>query len=239
MELTKKQWVSISTMDTEGNLSVLGTFELIQDAVTELMGLNKIDGRTARDVYNAIWVYVRTRVKFFKKIAWKEDYTVNAFFSCISVAKINIDVEVKNAAGEMAVYSRTELCALDISTQRIRRTFTVGVNNELLTAREIPAMEFTKFDDAELHTIDTVKVRSTNIDFAHHTNNTEYVRFIMNTYPVDAIEKMSVKEMELVYSGQSFENDVLNVKKSERQGKHLVTLEKDGAPVIKCEISLR
>lgn len=238
MELSKKQWVSISTMDTEGNLSVLGTYELIQDAITELMGLNKADGRIARDVYNALWVYVKTRVKFYKKIAWKEDYTVNAFFSCITPAKIAIDVEVKNTADEVAVYSRTELCALDITTQRIRRMFTVGINADLLTKRQVPEIEFSKFDTVDLPVVDTVKVKSTNIDYSHHTNNTEYVRFIMNTYSVAEIEKMQIKEIELVYAGQSFENDILTLKKLEQQNKHLAVLEKDGSPVIKCEITL-
>lgn len=236
MDLIKHKTVSISTMDTEGNLSVVGVFQEIQDAVTELMGMHKIDGNTARIKYDALWVFVKTRVEFFGKMFWNTPFTVTALFSYISPAKINIDVAFSDGNGENVIYSRTELCALDIPTQRIRRTFTVGVDKAMLSDRPAPEMEFAKFEDTDLPTVATVKIKSTNIDYSHHTNNSEYVRLIMDTYSVAETEKMNIREMELLYANQSFEGDVLEIKKAASDGKHLVTVEKDGAAVVKCEI---
>lgn len=236
MDLIKNQTVSASLLGSDCKLTIVGVFQLIQDAITELMGLHKIDGITLKREYNAFWVFIKTRVKFGAKVGWCEALTVNAFFSHISAAKIAVDVEIKMSNGELAAFSRTEICALDISTQRIRRLSSVGVRTDMLVARDFATVEFTEFEDINLPIIDVVTVKSTNIDFSHHTNNEEYVRLIMNTYAVAQLEAMNVGEMEMIYAGQSHENDVLEIRKAAFENKHLVVIEKSGAPVVKCEI---
>lgn len=58
----------------------------------------------------------------------------------------------------------------------------------------------------------------------------------MNTYSVEEMENKVVKEMEVVYASQSYENDILDVKKAACGARDLIVLEKDGKAVIKCEI---
>ena len=236
MGLIKNQSVNASITGADGNLSVTGTFQVIQDAITELMGLHKIDNISVKREYNAFWVFVKTRVKFLKSLEWNEKYTVHAFISFLSVVKMNIDVEMKNERGEAVFYSRTELCALDIATQRIRKLSMVGVDGSILAEGEAIDMQFTKFDETELPLVGTVRIQSTNIDFSHHTNNSEYVRLIMNTYSVSETEAMKIKEMEVIFAGQSYEGDVLDIKKAMLSDKHLIVLEKNEIPVVKCEI---
>ena len=238
MELHKNQSVSASMMDTEGYLSAVGVFQVIQDAVTELMGMHGVDGATSKRLYNAFWVYVRSRVKILKRLWWNDKYTVTAFFSRISAASIAIDVILSGEAGETDYYARTELCPLDISSGKIRRVTTVGVDKDMISDRVAQEVEFCAFDGGELQLIESVKVRSTNIDFSHHTNNVEYVRMIMDTYSVGEIESLDIKEMEVIYAGQSYEGDTLDIRRVVRENKHLAVIEKDGAPVIKCEILL-
>lgn len=236
MDLIKHETVSASMMDTQGCLSVYGTFLRIQDAVTELMGTYGIDGFSAKVKYDALWVYVKTHVKFFKKLFWRDAFTVTAFLTHISTAKIAVDVSVTDDGGENVAYSRTELCALDIPTQRIRRTFTVGVDKAMLSSRPAQEVVFSKFGDADLSTVATVQAKATNIDFSHHVNNTEYVRMILDAYSVAELESMDIREMEVLYANQSFEGNTLRIKRAAADGRHLVAIEKDGATVVKCEI---
>ena len=68
MILNKKQTISAFMTDTNSNLSIVGSFQIIQDAITELTGLLKIDGITAKEQYNSMWVFTKTVVKFYKNI---------------------------------------------------------------------------------------------------------------------------------------------------------------------------
>lgn len=45
---------------------------------------------------------------------------------------------------------------------------------------------------------------SGNIDYVHHTNNIEYIIFLMNTFTVEELEKKPIKEMEINYASQSY-----------------------------------
>lgn len=237
MELEKNLSVSLSLIGSDGYLSVVGAAQLVQDAITELLWLHKLDAMTVKHKYNAIWLFVKTRIKFAKRIECMERFTVTAFASYVSLAKVHVDVRIKNSDGDDVICARTELCALDIEKQTIRRLPTIGVDDTLLSNRPaVSGLEFTKSIDVELQPAGSVNVMSTNIDVSHHTNNVEYVRLIMNTFSVDELENLNAKEMTLIYSGQSFENDVLTVKKSALDNVRIVSLEKEGRTVIKCEI---
>ena len=236
MIYSSNQSVRASMADTKANLSVLGTFQIIQDAITELTGQYDVDNVSLKKNYNAFWVFTKTKIKFFKKIQWSERITVNSFISFISTVKINIDVEIINKDNEIAAYSKTELCALDKATQKIRKLSTVGIEDTMLEDKQSVEIEFSKFIEKDLPVVDRVKIKYTNIDFSHHTNNLEYVRVIMNTYSVEQIENKDIKEIEIIYLNQSFENDVLDVKKANFDYKDLIVLEKESRPVVKCEI---
>ena len=235
MKFTSKRKLAASMVGSDEYLSMIGAFQIVQDAITEFMGELKIDGVTVKRKYNAFWVFVKTRAKFFKQLAWGAEYTVTAFISSMSLAKLQVDVKVTDSAGETIFYARTEMCVLDIATQRIKKIASVGVEEGMLANEPTVDIVFGKFDVSE-QLVEQVKIRSTNVDHSHHTNNLEYIRFIMNTYSVAALETKTVQEMEVIYASQSYENDVLDVLKAEHTNRDLIALQKDGKPVIKCEI---
>ena len=236
MTFTKTQKIGASMVGSGAKLSAIGTFQIVQDAVTDFMGELKIDGITVKRKFNAFWVFVKTRVKFFKTLAWSEECTVTAFISSMSLAKMCVDVKVSGSDKSTAFYARVELCVLDISTQRIIKLSAVGVEKSMLSDETALDIIYGKFDEIDVPLFEKVKVRSTNIDHSHHTNNLEYLRFIMNTYSVEEIEKRVMKEMEVVYASQSYENDELDVLKIQKTDRDFIVLQKDNKPVIKCEI---
>lgn len=236
MLYTKNGMVSGSLIDTSTNLSVIGTFQIVEDALTELMGELKIDGITAKKLYNAMWVYTKNRIKFLKPLAWGEGYTVESFVSLISLAKINIDTAIKDNNGEIVAYSKVELCALDLETGRIRKTATVGVDESIVKENSQIQVDFTKFEVLVMPKVESVVVRSTNIDFCHHCNNVEYLRFLLNTYSVAELENNPIKEFEICYANQSFEGDTLDIFKMQNQDKDILIIQKEDKVIIKCEI---
>lgn len=237
MEFTENKRVPVSMVGSDGYLSVIGHFQIVQDAITELFTLHKLDAPTLRHKYNAIWVFVKTKVKLIKRLRGHENFMLTAFFSYVSLAKIHIDVQLKNTDGETAAYARTEICALDIEKHGIRRLPSVGVDTTMATRSEDIEMAFDDFEEADLPLFESgIRVKSTSIDMSYHTNNVEYVRMIMSTYSVAETEAMSIKDMELQFAGQSYENDVLSIRKSVKENDHRVVLEKDGRPIVKCKI---
>ncbi|MBR0212175.1 MAG: hypothetical protein IJQ55_01080, partial [Alphaproteobacteria bacterium] len=135
MKLIKKDKLQYSLCDANADLSILGAFQLVEDANTEMMGMLKLDGETCLREYGGMWVYVRNHIELRRKIHWMDEYTIECYISSIGGVKLTIDTIIKTG-NNIAVVSRTELCALDKETNRIRRANSVGVNENVVA--EIP-----------------------------------------------------------------------------------------------------
>ncbi len=236
MKLIKHQKVIAPLTDFNANLSVLGAIQLVEEAITELMGELKIDGLTIKKEYKAVWVFTKTKIKFLKNISWNDQYTITCFPSKIGNVTIYFDVAIKNATDELCVYSKTELCALDIETGRIRRVSTVGVDNSIETDVSFIDVSFTKIDEVNLPVVEQVKVRLTSIDYVVHTNNKEYARFILNTYSVFEIKERPIREIEILYINQSYEGDILTIRKGCFGNKDVFEIQREDKNIVKCAI---
>ena len=236
MKLIKHDKVRAAMTDPSVNLSVIGFFQISEETVTELMGELKVDGVTAQREYNALWVITKCRLRVFGNIAWNEEYTVTGFISKISRATLNIDVEIRNKSEELRGCLKTEICALDLDTGKIRKTSTVGIDESFTEEAPEVEMAFAKFDTENLSEVDKVQIKYASIDYAGHANNKEYIRFMLDTYSVAELQKRPIKEMEVIYSGQSYENDVLSLCKKSDGERDIIAIQKDGDFIVKSEI---
>ena len=236
MKLIKNDKVRAGMTDPAANLSVIGFFQIAEETVTELMGELKIDGITSKKEYGAVWVITKSKLKIFSNIAWNEPYTVMGFISRITRVSINIDVEIKNESGELCGCLREELCALDLQSGKVRKVSTVGVDDSITAKTPEADMSFSKFDAENLPEAEKVEVKYSSIDYAGHTNNKEYIRFILNTYSVRELEARPVKEMDIIYINQSFENDILTILKNSGEDRDIIAIQKDGEFIVKSEI---
>ena len=232
----KNGFIGAGLIGADTKLSVLGAFRIVEDAVTEMMAALKIDGLTVERQYNAMWVFTKNRIKLIRPLQWGEDYTVESFITAFSLVRLNIETAVKDKSGEIVAYSKTELCALNLGTGRILKTSEVGLNETFVKEPSLMDVVFTNFSGSELPQVESATVRSTNIDFSHHTNNVEYVRLLLNTYSVKEIIDSPIKEIEVCYISQSFENDVLQIYKLTEGNRDILMIGKENKPIVKCEV---
>lgn len=232
MKLKKKDKLGYSFCDITANLSAVGAFQIIEDAITEMMGALKLDGETCLREYDAMWVYVKNRIEIRDILHWIDEYTIESYVSDANGVKLIVDTVIKNK-NKIVVASRAELCALDHSSGRIRRSNTVGIDENFETEQPEIDIEFdnTKFVPNEL--IDTVIVRSSDIDFNHHTNNISYVRYLVDQFNTDSRSKKNIISIEICYKNQTFEGDILKVYRCSNND---FTILCNGNTVVNCSI---
>ena len=236
MIFTKQHIVGSTQVGADAKLSTLGIFGIVESGITEGMAAQHIDGLTIRRLYNAFWVFTKNQVKIFGSANWGDVLTVESFVSTVSAAKLDVDTAIKNANGQLIAYSCCEMCPLDAATGRIVRTSAVVIDERIVIEPAKIKVTFGKLDCDDLPVVEEVKVRSTNIDLCQHTNNVEYLRFIFNTYTVEELTSRPIKEVEINYVNQSYENEVLSVHKKSMEQCDLFAITKCGSTVIKCKI---
>lgn len=231
MKLTKHEKVGSAITDPTGHLSVLGIFQMAEEAATELMGEMRLDSVTTRKAYNAAWIFTKSKMETYRRIPWNEECTVICFISEQTHACVTVDVGIRDKADELCAYARIEMFALDLQSGRLRRLSTVGMADGIETEPPLAELAFTKFSAEDLPEADQVRVKYTNIDLVGHTNNKEYIRWMLNTYSVQELEARPIRTMEVAYTNQAFENDLLTIHKG-RLGDVDILAVKKGDKVI-------
>ena len=248
MKFTLRQVVGAGACDPSGRLSVLGALTLVEDMVTAAMAKMRIDGMTTRREYGALMVFSKNHLRFLQPIYWQDEITVTCFVASQSAVRMQMDVCVKKA-GAIAMYARTEICAVDEQSARIRRLDSVGVGKQVRPVRPLLDLVWTPLD-GEGKLIDTVTVRTGNIDYAGHTNNVEYIRLLLNTFTLDEWRGMAPCDLQVAYLSQSFLGDKLSIYSHDRQidadsgdniqpaatHERLFTVKKDTQDVLRCAI---
>ena len=242
MKNTVRQIIGAGACDPNGCLSILGALTIVEDMVTATLDQMGINGIKMRSAYGALVVFSKNHVQFLQPIKWQDQVTVTCYISSKSLARLNVDVCVKNKAGQIAMYARTEVCAVDIESARIRRLDTVGISEHLKVYAPLHTMEWNTFSGAGT-LVDTVKVRTGNIDYAGHTNNVEYIRLLLNTFTLEEWRGGIVpRELQIVYANQSFLGDSLSIYCENRQSdgatssERVYTIKKDEQDVLRCAL---
>jgi acyl-ACP thioesterase len=239
MKLVKKCAVPASLCDAEVKLSLTGAFTTVEDLVTEMMGKLHIDGVTCMREYGGMWVFVRNRIEMPQQIKWMEEYTAKCAISSFSRVRLYIDTILEKTDGSVALASRLELCAVDLETGKIRKADTVGVGENTPPEGALAEVPYTKEKFVRGEHLDTVRVRSTDIDYASHTNNISYVGFIMDQYSAAHHVEHPVSSIEVQYVNQTHEGDLLELYRCESQTADAYTIEMDGKTVMNCLTAFR
>lgn len=224
--------------DSSAMLSPLAILQLVEDGVTDLMGDLHIDGLTAMREYGAMWVFVKNVIRVYRRPGWRTPFVLRSFISGHSAAKLMIDTEILEGAETLpAVHSRLELCALDLQTGSIRKAATVGVDPGTPCEPALPDLKYSRFPKRDAKLLDTVKVQTTNLDYCSHTNNIEYFRFILNTYPASELASREVEQIEIHYGRQTHEGDILSVTKSQDGATDYFSICTDDGVAVECNIN--
>ena len=235
MIYTKKSYVAGNMCDGKLQMSVIASDELVENAVTELMGDLGIDGIVAKAKYNAMWLISKNNIRFFRRPEWRENFDIRCGISKHTAVKLNIDTLVTSESGEILMTARTELCAIDLENGRIRKAETVGFTADMQQGERLGDLDFSRLPKSG-GPVESVTVRSTSLDYCYHTNNVEYVRFMLNTYPVEHFKTHEPLRLEVHYANQSYEGERLYIEKLTDENGDSFVIRRGGDMIAACRM---
>ena len=234
----KQSYVAGNMCDGKLKMSVIAADELVENAVTELMGDLGIDGIVTKEKYNAMWLIAKNNIRFMRRPDWRGRFDVSCWVSKHTSVKLNIDTLVTSEDGEILLTARTELCALDLETARICKTEAVGFRSDMLHEERLDGLEFSRLPKSG-DPVESVTVRSTSLDYCYHTNNVEYVRFMLNTYPVQHFKTHEPAQVEIHYASQSYEGEQLDIEKLSGENGDDFIIRRNGDTITSCRMKWR
>ncbi|MBR1540233.1 MAG: hypothetical protein IJ629_03565 [Clostridia bacterium] len=219
-----------SEIDSSAHFSLVSCLNYIQNMSTEYFATMKTDNFTLSTQNNAVWVITKTKVKFIKIPVWKDEIKVRIYSVKISAIRYNVEISFENADGEIAVIAKQEYCAMDIQTRKARKISTVSFPNDLECEKEKYPEDYRRLRE-ELTLEEFVysqKIASQDIDFSKHTNNVVYVRYLLNIFSCNFLEKNPIQDFEIHYISESKEGQDLEIYRRNISEKEVEFLVKSG-----------
>ncbi|MBR2967639.1 MAG: hypothetical protein IKC35_02535 [Clostridia bacterium] len=236
VEFTREYEVRTTDCGLTANMSVEGAFCIVEDASSSLLSQIGMTGIMLNEKYGVTWVYTKHKMQIFKALPWLSKYKVRCYVSKISKVVSVFDIELYDEVGEIAVYSQLEMCLIELSSGRICPLSNVGFD-KIVTKQSSFQSKFTRFSQVDSKVSYVTKVKTSNIDCNNHTNNTEYVRILLDSFTLDELRSNKIIGVEVNYINQSRYGDELSVLRYSEGNIARVDIKRGDTYIVKSQIS--
>lgn len=206
--------VLASQIDLKTEMGLVQSLCIIQDNMCEYFKDLKCDGITLIPQCGCFFVVTKTKVHFNKFAKWLDVFKVSTELFDTSRIVVNLEtIFTDNDSGEVFVTCHQELCAMDKESRKLRMINTTPFPSDLDCKSNDVGKVFSRFavDYSSEDLVDTVVVKNVNIDMYRHTNNVEYVKFIMSTFNIDFVLGNDITDFEIYYVSESKLGDKLDI----------------------------
>lgn len=228
LTFSRERDVSSAFIDSSTKLGIAQTVLMVQDNLTECFAAFGCDGITWRERFGVFWVFTKTRVDFCRRPCWRDKILVRTFPVANAGFRAEVNTVLSDLDGNVLAAANQEACVLDLEKRRPVK----------LAALPFPARAcaspFGKFpqDFSEDELAFEQAVRSQHIDMSRHMNNIEYIRLALSVLSDDFLQTHEPKSLEVHYTGESREGQLLRVFSRTDGGTTLAGIHEGGRPVF-------
>ena len=237
----RKFFIGYTNCDRKISLSLLDSFYLIQDMMTEYFGFLKSDNIILKRENNSIWVLTKTKVHFNNLPVWRDVVEGTVFTTNIKPIRVGTETQFKDKDDNILFYANQETCAIDLDNRKIKKISTVNYPKDLQIIEGINKEKYLKLND-EFTIDDKVSeqiVHSTDIDFSYHTNNVAYIRFILNSLGSEFLDNCKVTDFEIHYINETKEGQKLEIYRKLRDTDVNFLIKENGREIVRANLKYK
>ncbi|MGE5423962.1 MAG: acyl-[acyl-carrier-protein] thioesterase, partial [Syntrophothermus sp.] len=141
---------------------------------------------TRKDGFDGLWVLIRMLIKMDTYPAWLDNISIRTWHRGTDGFVAMRDYEIVDEQGNRLGAVASHWFVLDPETRRVVEPkvdeYTLSTLHPVKAMEESPERIIIRTD---LPLIRTVTVNYTDLDMYHHVNNTRYIDWILNLYPME------------------------------------------------------
>ena len=235
---TRKIRLPASLINTKSQLGFVDAVTCLQDNMCEYFKVLGCDGITMLPICNAFFVITKTLIKFVGSAKWLDDIELRTMVAKKSNIRVNLSNNIY-CNEKPVVLGIQEMCAVDGVERKIRTVDSTlfPKDIECIDENDLIFSKFmVEFDECDL--VKEIIIDSSHLDFYKHTNNVEYVRFILSTMTIEEIENNQIDTFEMHYINQTVWGDKLKIyKKSMGKNVYFQMITDNGVVVNKSQLT--
>lgn len=231
--------VDASLTDVNIQFGVLPALTVAQDNMCEYFRQIGCDGITMIPVCNCFFVLIKSKIKFFDFATWLDE--IKATTELVDKSKIRVSVQTDiESNGQRLATCVHQMCAMDATERTVRAVNSTLMSDELQTTKEsLLSFDRMSFDLTEEDFVFSHIVNVDNLDFYKHTNNLQYVRFMISALSLDFVENHIVDDFEIHYIAESRYTDELKLYRRIEEDRVLFQINKGDNCITKAVLRYR
>lgn len=228
--------------DASGRLSIPGLFNYLQDAAARHASMLKF-GKEQLDEGNMFWVLSRILVRMDDLPDWEENIIIKTWPRGVDKLFALRDFEILARNGKK--YGGATSCWIIVNRENRRPVRPAGLLEEL--KGNIPEKSSLERYPSKLHeTVNTTyaskefPVRYSDLDINMHVNNVQYIKWIIDSYPLDFILGNRFESAEINYISESVPGDEITLLATETEENifdHSILRRNDNKELCRLKIS--
>lgn len=150
------------------------------------------------------WVLQRMRVEMFRYPRHREKITVETWASGRERVFLHRDFRVYGADRELLGQATSVWLVMDVVKRQL-----VSVPDFITAIEVVPGQEPLPFAKGKLPQLEQVSyeqqmpIRWHDIDLNRHVTNTRYLQWVLETLPVEVLEKQQLQEIDIIFKAES------------------------------------
>ncbi|RDW15607.1 acyl-[acyl-carrier-protein] thioesterase [Oceanobacillus chungangensis] len=201
----KKFHVNPSNVDFKKSMKLSHLFNGFQD-IASLASENQGFGITDLEHgFGVSWILIKIRVDIIRYPRMEEEITIETWAQTPGKLEFERDFIVRDQQGNIIVRAVSAWVIMDMKERKLKRTDVISYHTpKAITERAIDCKLGKLKRYGELELAYKRVIGYSDIDFNGHLNNSEYVDFIMDCFPLEDHIQRGIKSIEV-----NFKNEVL------------------------------
>lgn len=207
-----KVHVDLRDVDFTKKMKFSSLFSYFQDvaslAADDLgYGINQLNKQ-----FGVSWILIKIRVEIERIPDWDEELTVETWPLQPGRIDFERDYIVRDKQGEVIIRATSVWVIMDLKERKLKRSETIGITYPKIIKERALKTKLGKLNDFGHRELVYKKIIGySDIDFNGHLNNSKYVDYMMDCFPIEEHMKSKVNSIEVNFINEALPGQTISL----------------------------
>lgn len=210
----KKYQIELRDVDFKNELKLSMLFSYCQETASLAASKLGVGINHLAEHGNIAWVLLKMRVEINRMPVINEEITIETWPQKPGKLDVERDFIVRDIDGDVLIRAVSVWALMDLKERKLKRTNSLSLQYPSIMEERAIIHKFKKLNtDDELMPVYEKTVGYSDIDFNGHLNNSRYINYVMDCFPLEEHRQFEIKIIEVHFIQEAFPGDTILLKK--------------------------
>lgn len=240
----KNYHIDLRDVDFQKKLKLSALFSYFQDAANDAAIRLGVGIDTLQEKFDAAWVLMRLKVDIERLPSLDEEITIETWPQEPRRFDFERDFLVKDRDGNIIIRAISSWGIIDLKERKLVKASAISLEYpEVIEERAIHGKLRKLKGTDPMHPVYKKVIGYSDIDFNGHLNNSRYIDYMMDCFPIEDHEKYQPESLEVNFINEALPGDEIVMKQGEGETSGEIIMEgvreKDDTVIFRAKVKIK